>query len=178
MTFKKLLPTIMMTFGLVSFFSPVFCFFKKSDAKKTADTEQKKEISQFSGLPKIGKGEYLFMATKNVFPLKFIGNLAVGHDYRLKQLLKAVMYLNGRLSAIEKEMGIDAPNMSKITSVRKALGEIKRQGKAIATSQGALNDAAATEQQLTQEAQNQGEEISTGSTNAQAADPAASTISE
>ncbi|MBS1988448.1 hypothetical protein JST56_05655 [Candidatus Dependentiae bacterium] len=116
--------------------------------------KNKKKISQFSGLPKVGFGEtQAMLLKKGVFPPKLLWDAFIINDIRLKQLLKAVMYLNGRLSAIENEMGVTAPDMDKVDSVRDALSKIVREGKAIAASSSSLSNIAAAEQQLIEEDQ-------------------------
>lgn len=82
-----------------------------------AAASQEKAISNFDNLPNLTIAEKAATATKASL-------LPVAMALHIKQLLKAVMYLDSRLRKLEEEKGISAPILKKVTSVRDALKSI------------------------------------------------------
>ena len=78
---------------------------------------QEEAISNFDNLPSLTIGEKAATATKASL-------LPATMAFHIKQILKALMFIDARLRKLEEKEGISAPLLKKVTSVRDALKNI------------------------------------------------------
>jgi hypothetical protein len=98
--------------------------------QKSSETTKDQPISEYKNLPRLNKSEYVTELVGRRLTLQS----SFGY---LKQLLKAVMYLDHRVRILEGKEGIGAPLLKEVKNVRDALKKITVTDNAVVETQAA-----------------------------------------